>query len=292
MRRLVLFAVPLSSVLAFSSVFAQPVFAQETAPPSAQPASVQSTPSDAGPVYVVPPKPTLTPRQAAEMKGDVFMARKEFAEAAEAYETILETEPKNAQLLNKVGVAYQEIGNLNRSERFYRKSMKTDKSFASPINNLGTVEYEKKHYSKAIVLYHKALLLRMETSTIYSNLGYAYFANKQYPEAMDTFDKALALDPELFERKSGYGTIIQQRTTTDPGLFNFFVAKSYAAMGDAERAAHFLKLARDDGYKYYRTAETDIAFAKVIKDPRVQEVLHVMPSYQNDAKRAEPPSQN
>jgi tetratricopeptide (TPR) repeat protein len=286
MRRLVFLAVPLLSV------FVSSLGAQQVEPASTQPASAQSASTSSDIVYVVPPKPELTPRQAAELKGDVFMARKEFGEAAGAYEAILESEPKNAQLLNKVAIAYQELGNLNRCERYYRKSIKADKNFASPINNLGTVEYEKKHYSKAILLYKKALVLKMETSTIYSNLGYAYFANKQYPEAMATFDKALAIDPQLFERKSGYGTIIQQRTTTDPGLFNFFVAKSYAAMGDAERVAHFLRLARDDGYKDFLSAETDPAFAKVIKDARVQEVLHVMPSYQSDAKRTEPPHQN
>jgi tetratricopeptide (TPR) repeat protein len=286
MRRLVFFAVPLLSV------FVSSLGAQQVEPASTQPASTQSASTSSDIVYVVPPKPELTPRQAAELKGDVFMARKEFGEAAGAYEAILESEPKNAQLLNKVAIAYQELGNLNRCERYYRKSIKADKNFASPINNLGTVEYEKKHYSKAILLYKKALVLKMETSTIYSNLGYAYFANKQYPEAMATFDKALAMDPQLFERKSGYGTIIQQRTTTDPGLFNFFVAKSYAGMGDAERAAHFLRLARDDGYKNFLSAETDPAFAKVIKDARVQEVLHVMPSYQSDAKRTEPPQQD
>jgi tetratricopeptide (TPR) repeat protein len=285
MRRLVFLAVPLLSV------FVSSLGAQQVEPASTQPASAQSATSSEI-AYVVPPKPEFTPRQAAELKGDVFMARKEFGDAAGAYETILESEPKNAQLLNKVAIAYQELGNLNRCERYYRKSIKADKNFASPINNLGTVEYEKKHYSKAILLYKKALVLKMETSTIYSNLGYAYFANKQYPEAMATFDKALAMDPQLFERRSGYGTVIQQRTTTDPGLFNFFVAKSYAAMGDAERVAHFLRLARDDGYKNFLSAETDPAFAKVIKDPRVQEVLHVMPSYQSDAQRTEPPQQN
>jgi tetratricopeptide (TPR) repeat protein len=288
MRRLVFFAVPLLSV------FIPSLGAQQVEPASTQPASTSTQPASTSSdiVHTVPPKPELTPRQAAELKGDVFMARKEFGEAAGAYEAILESEPKNAQLLNKVAIAYQELGNLNRSERYYRKSIKADKNFASPINNLGTVEYEKKHYSKAILLYKKALVLKMETSTIYSNLGYAYFANKQYPEAMVTFDKALAMDPQLFERKSGYGTVIQQRTTTDPGLFNFFVAKSYAAMGDAEHSAHFLRLARDDGYKDFMSAETDPAFAKVIKDARVQEVLHVMPSYQSDAKRTEPQQQN
>jgi tetratricopeptide (TPR) repeat protein len=293
MRRLVFFAVPLLSVF-IPSLGAQQVEPASTQPAttSTQPASSQSASTSSDIAYVVPPKPELTPRQAAELKGDVFMARKEFGQAAGAYEAILESEPKNAQLLNKVAIAYQELGSLNRSERYYHRAMKADKSFASPINNLGTVEYEKKHYSKAIVLYKKALILKMETSTIYSNLGYAYFANKQYPEAMATFDKALAMDPQLFERKSGYGTVIQQRTTTDPGLFNFFVAKSYAGMGDAERAAHFLRLARDDGYKNFLSAETDPAFAKVIKDARVQEVLHVMPSYQSDAKRTEPPQQD
>jgi len=286
MRRFVFFAVPLLYV------FVPSLGAQQTEPVTTQPASTQSASASSEIVYAASPKPELTPRQAAELKADVFMARKEFGEATAAYEAILESEPKNAQLLNKTAIAYQELGSLNRSERYYHRAMKADKNFASPINNLGTVEYEKKHYGKAIVLYKKALVLKMETSTIYSNLGYAYFANKQYPEAMSTFDKALAIDPELFERRSGYGTIIQQRTTTDPGLFNFFVAKSYAAMGDAERAAHFLRLARDDGYKNFLSAETDPAFAKVIKDPRVQDVLHVMPSYQSDAKRTEPPQQN
>jgi tetratricopeptide (TPR) repeat protein len=285
MRRFVFFAVPLLYVLV------PPLGAQQADPAPSQPASTQSASTSSEIVYASP-RPELTPRQAAELKADVFMARKEFGEATAAYEAILEREPKNAQLLNKTAIAYQELGSLNRSERYYHRAMKADKNFASPINNLGTVEYEKKHYSKAIVLYKKALVLKMETSTIYSNLGYAYFANKEYPEAMATFDKALAIDPELFERRSGYGTIIQQRTTTDPGLFNFFVAKSYAAMGDAERAAHFLRLARDDGYKNFLSAETDPAFAKVIKDPRVQDVLHVMPSYQSDAKRTEPPQQN
>ncbi|MGA9593280.1 MAG: hypothetical protein WBS18_09295, partial [Candidatus Acidiferrales bacterium] len=75
-------------------------------------------------------------------------------------------------------------------------------------------------------------------------------------------------------------------TSTDPGLFYYFVAKTYAGAGDAEEAAHFLKLARDDGYTGFLSAQTDPAFAKVIKDPRVQEVLVVPPSYARDRKPA------
>ena len=226
--------------------------------------------------------------QSAELHGDVLMARKEFAQAVDAYHLVLVQNPKDALVLNKAGVAYQQLGDLRLSARFYKKAMNADKNFASPINNLGSVEYEKKHYGKSISLYKRAAVLKVDLSVIYSNLGYAYFANKQYPEATESFGKALALDPTIFEHKSGFGSIIQQRTTTDPGLFYFFVAQSFARAGDAERAAHYLKLARDDGYPRFRSAETDPAFARVIKDPRVQEVLQVVPQYMDDAKKTNP----
>lgn len=132
---------------------------------------------------------------------------------------ILVSEPKNAALMNKVGVAYQQLGELDRSEKFYKRSMHADKKFASAANNCGTVEYEKKHYTKAISLYTKALDLHADLPTVYSNLGYAYFADKQYPQAMNAFQKALALDPTIFDRRGLGGTVVQQRTTTDPACF-------------------------------------------------------------------------
>jgi tetratricopeptide (TPR) repeat protein len=227
----------------------------------------------------------LTPRQAAEIHADILMARKEYASAATAYEDILLFDQKNAVLLNKVGVAYQQLDNLNKAERYYKKAMHADKNFSSAINNCGTVEYERQHFGKAISLYRKALVFPKDTATIYSNLGYAYFSNREYVLAMETFQKALALDPGIFEAKGGNGSVVQQKTATDPGLFYFFVAKAYANGGDAERAAHYLKLSRDDGYNEFLSAQTDPAFARVIKDPRVQEVLQVPPSYAAATKR-------
>jgi tetratricopeptide (TPR) repeat protein len=221
----------------------------------------------------------MSPREASEMRADILMARKEYGQAAGAYMAILVNEPKNAALWNKVGVAYQQLGDLDRSERYYRRAMHADKKFASAANNCGTIEYEKKHYGRAISLYTKALDLHADMPTVYSNLGYAYFEDKQYPQAMNSFQKALALDPAIFDRRGLGGTVVQQRTATDPGLFYFFVAKTYAQAGDAERAAHYLKLARDDGYAGFLSAQTDPAFAKVIKDPALQEVLNVPPSY-------------
>jgi len=228
---------------------------------------------------------TMSPREVLEMHGDILMARKEYPSAVTVYLQILNEEQKNAEIMNKIGVAYQQIGDLDRSSRFYKRAIHANKDFASAVNNYGTVEYEKKHYGKSISLYKKAIVLRPDIPTVYSNLGYAYFCNKEYPEALTSFEKALALDPTVFDRKASGGTVVQQRSTPDPGLFYFFVAKSFAQRGDAEHAAHYLKLARDDGYAGLLTAQTDPGFAKVIKDPGVQEVLHVAPAYASTNKK-------
>jgi tetratricopeptide (TPR) repeat protein len=277
MSRVTLFAIPLFLFVAC------PAFAQQT-PTKVSNTTATDSPSTSTSVGAKPLS-SMSPREAAEMRADILMARKEYFQAAGAYLQILVNESKNAELMNKVGVAFQQLGDLDRSEKFYKRAMHADKKFASAANNCGTVEYEKKHYSKAISLYNKALDLRADLPTVYSNLGYAYFEDKQYPPAMDSFQKALALDPTIFDRRGLGGTVVLQRTATDPGLFYFFVAKTYAQAGDAERAAHYLKLARDDGYSGFLSAQTDPGFAKVIKDPALQEVLHEPPSYAGTTKK-------
>jgi len=261
---------------------------QQSQQPQQQQLAVPAGTAPAAAAVAAPAPQPLTPRQKAEMRGDLLMVRKEFTEAIRVYKDLLKEDPRNAQLLNKIGVAYQQTLNLRDAEKYYKNAAKADKTFASPLNNIGTVEYERKHYGKSIKFYNRALKVRTDMATIYSNLGYAYFEDKKYPDAILSFRQALLLDPTVFENKSQGGAIVQQRSTTDPGLFYYYVAKCFALGGNAEQAAHFLKLARDDGYKDFVLAEKDPAFAKVIKDPRVQTVLTVVPSYAADQHKTSP----
>ena len=251
----------------FVFLFAGIAYAQQTPAPSVN-EPTQATQS---------PK---SPREVALTRGDIQMARKDYAQAVAEYQIALGLNPKDAAVLNKIGIAYQQVGDLDKAEHSYRKAIKADKKFSTATNNLGTLEYQRKRFGKAIKYYKQALSRDPEQAAVYSNLGYAYYGNKQYPEAMSAFGQALALDPDIFARKGGVGAILQQRTAPDPGLFNFLLAKFYAKSGDAEHAAHYLKLSRDYGYKEFRSAEKDPEFASVINDPRVQEVLQVLPSYE------------
>jgi tetratricopeptide (TPR) repeat protein len=268
MRRFALFAV--SSVLVFT-FYAR---SQESAVSAASAKPVNA--------------PAVAPESTAEIRADILMARKEYAAAIDAYLTILKNEPRNAMLLNKMGVAYQQIGADNSAALYYKKSEKADNKLSNPVNNLGTLEYGLHHYSKSVNYYKRALKLGASQAAVYSNLGYAYYSEKKYDLAMDCFNKAVALDPTIFENRGGTGgTVMQQRTAPDPGTLNFFLAKSYAKAGDPEHTAHFLKLARDYGYKDMAGVSKDKDFALVIKDPRVQDVLQNKPSFSDvDSKPA------
>ena len=241
------------------------------------------------------PAPSDVPsseRQKLELRGDVFMARKMYPEALQQYQELLANAPKDSELLNKIGVVYQQEGELVHAIRYYKRAIKSDKTFATAMNNLGTVEYQKKHYGRSIQEYKAAIALHpaADLSTIFSNLGYSYFGDKQYAPAMESFQKAMALDPEVFLRHGTGGSVVQQRTSTEPGMLYFLVAKIYAKQGDAERCAHYLRMSRDDGYADFAIARTDPNFTKVIKDQRVLDILDQPPSFAHDSKS--PLSQN
>lgn len=266
------------TLLVISLTFAVSAVRAQEAPnsPSDAPIINPSAPNQRSP---------LTDRQKGEIRAEILMARKEYDEAIKAYDLLLKDDPKDPQLLNQRGIAYQELGELHEAEHSYKEAVHADKSFASALNNLGSIEYSKKHYGKAIKYYRKAITLRDgDRAVIFSNLGYAYFGDHRYSSALVSFRQALAIDPDVFARKSGVGAIIQQRSAPDPGLLFFLVAKSYAKAGDAEHAAHYLKVARDDGYKDFTSAKTDPDFARVIKDRRVQEVFDIQPVFSDDEK--------
>ncbi|MGH9639101.1 MAG: tetratricopeptide repeat protein [Bryobacteraceae bacterium] len=218
--------------------------------------------------------PAMTPRQVAEMRADILVARKEFAIAIGAYERILATDPRNAELLNKIGMAYQQLGDNGKAERYYKRAWKFDKHFAGAMNNLGTVEYGQQRYKSAIKDYKHALSVGADQATIYSNLGYAYCGRKEYYRATVSFEKALAIDPNIFKQPGDFGSLFLQRSAPDPATVYFLMAKSFAKLGNAQETAHYLKLARDSGYKKLHEAETDPSFKRVIRNPLVQEVLH------------------
>jgi tetratricopeptide (TPR) repeat protein len=225
-------------------------------------------PSPQDPVIVVRPEIT------DEQMGDLYMVRKQFREAAEQFKKLADQDPRNPVYLNKLGIALHQQAALGLALKYYERAVKVDPRYADAENNVGTIWYQRKKFEKAIKAYQKAIAIRNDMAVLYSNLGYAYFGNKKYEEAISAFRHALTLDPQLFEHNgSRSGSILQDRSVEDRGRFYYMLAKSYAQAGDLDRCIHYLRKAKDEGYKNFADIKKDPAFGAALKDPAVQELL-------------------
>jgi len=217
--------------------------------------------------------PLLSERDVEEQRARILMAEKRYDAGIQVYQGLLKSDPKNAIYLNMIGIAYLNMSNFNEAKKFFARSAKADKKYSSAVNNLGMVYYEQKDYRHAIRQYKKAALIDPNQAGSHANLGFAYYKMKKYPESAAEFHKALEIDPHSLDRNERVGTMVQDRSVENHGMFFYMMAREYARMGDAAHCADYLRKSFDEGYKDVVKAQTDPGFKKVVNDPAVQAIL-------------------
>jgi tetratricopeptide (TPR) repeat protein len=222
-----------------------------------------------------PQTPTISDEDMARL----MLVRKEYQKAEEIFYRLTVQEPNNAIYWNELGISRHNQMELSAALKCYQKASKLDKHYSDALNNAGTIWYERQKYAKAVRAYRKAIELRGDFAPFYLNLGFAYFNSKNYNDSLAAFRKALEIDPSAFDpSRSHSGTVIQDRSMTgDRGRFYFMLAKSFAEAGNLERCVIYLRKARDEGFKEMNSVKSDPAFAAVLQDPSVQEVLAPRP---------------
>ena len=209
-----------------------------------------------------------------EMRGDIQMARKMYREAVETYKTAPQD---SAVILNKIGIAYHQLQELDMAKKYYERAVKIDHSYPEAINNLGTVYYARKSFRRAVSEYNKALRLTPNSASILSNLGTAYFARKNYDMAFATYQKALELDPEVFEHRSTQGVLLEERSVEERAKFHYYLAKTYAKAGRNELALTYIRKALEEGFKEREKFVQEPEFAGLREDPEFKKLMTAEP---------------
>jgi tetratricopeptide (TPR) repeat protein len=240
-----------------------------------QPAS-GAPPASSGSPQQADAQPALSPGDLKIERAKIFMATKRYEAAIKEYQELLRTEPRNAQYLNMVGICYLNLSDFGKARKYFQRSAKADKKNPSPVNNLGMAWYQQKNYGRAIREYRKAIAIDPGQAGVWGNLGFAYYNTKKFPEAASAFRRALEIDPRAFERNERVGTMMQDRSVSNKGMFFFMMAREYAQLGDAEHCAEYLRKSFDEGYPEIAKAKTDPAFQKVLAAPGVQDVLQLL----------------
>lgn len=224
------------------------------------------------------PKAVVPPQKAGplspEARADIFMARKMYREAAETY---LQAQPQTHITLNKVGIAYHQLGDLDSAKKYYERATKANPQYSEAINNLGTIYYAKKSYRRAISTYKRALKIAPDSASMYSNLGTACFARRHYQEAMGYYEKALSLDSEIFEHRGTLGVLLQERAVTERAKFHYYLAKTYAKAGREDLALLYIRKSLEEGFKEREKYIEDAEFAELRKNPEFGELMKLEP---------------
>ena len=209
-----------------------------------------------------------------EARGDVYMARKMYREAIDAYR---QGPADSAVTWNKIGIAYHQLLDLRQAQKNYERALKIDPKYSEAINNIGTVYYARKKYRSAIGRYNAALKLRPDSASYYSNLGTAYFARKDYKKAAMAYQTAVKLDPDIFENHSTFGTTLQERSVEDFAKFHYYLARTYAKAGQNDRALLYIRKALEEGFKDRKLFMEEPEFATLRDSQEFKELMALQP---------------
>jgi tetratricopeptide (TPR) repeat protein len=215
-------------------------------------------------------KPAPPTRQLTlEERGDILMARKMYREAIDTFQSAPQ---KSAIVYNKIGIAYHQLQQLGNARKYYELALKAKRDYPEALNNVGTVYYAHKSYRRAIAYYKRALRIS-ESASILGNLGTAYFARKQYDLATNAYQEALKLDPDVFEHKSNFGTLLQDRNVGERARFHYYLAKIYAKSGRNELALQYVRKCLEEGFKEKKKLTEDPEFQALRETNEFKELL-------------------
>jgi len=223
---------------------------------------------------------TNTPPQAVEhepltpqMSGDIFLARKMYREAIDAYRQGPAQDPV---LRNKIGIAYHQLLQLDRARKEYEAAVKLNPDYEEAINNIGTIYYAQRSFRRATSWFTRAVKLAPDDSksaAVYVNLGSAWFSRKNYERAQQAFQTAVRLDPEVFERHGNFGVMMQERNIEERAKFHFYLARMYAKSGRDDLALQYIRKALEEGFREKQKMASAPEFVKLRTLPEFQTLL-------------------
>lgn len=120
-------------------------------------------------------------------------------EALEAFNKVIELDPKYAQAYNGRGFMNMILGNLKGSIYDYTKSIEIDPSNAEPYNNRAIIFEILQDQDKAFKDYSRAIELNPKTPAYYRNRANLHFKAGRIGESINDYSRAIELDPKDYE---------------------------------------------------------------------------------------------
>ncbi|MDD4956856.1 MAG: tetratricopeptide repeat protein [Candidatus Omnitrophica bacterium] len=151
----------------------------------------------------------------------------ELDRAEEAYSRAIELDPEGRDAYYNLAIIYAEKGKKKESVELYKKVIGIDPGFMMAYNNLAIeLAYLNERIQAEKVLKH-AMKMDPEFIETYNNLGTLYLNTGRSGEAEFLYKKAIKLEPGYAKAYNNLGTIYKDRGRLDDAIAEFRKAVMY-----------------------------------------------------------------
>ena len=144
-------------------------------------------------------------------EGTLLAGRERFADAARLFQRALPYDPRNVELLNNLGCAFDGAGRHDEATAVYRRALRLEEGCMALHYNLGNSLKALGRSAEAIASYRRALSLDPTLPQAWRNLGLSLQEMAEYDEAVFCFRRALTLCPGYLEACHDLGELHRAR---------------------------------------------------------------------------------
>jgi tetratricopeptide (TPR) repeat protein len=152
---------------------------------------------------------------------NAFLAKEDFTKAIEHFHKCIELDGDDSVALCYIGECYEQLGDVETSKSFYKKSLDIDFLLSDAWLGLGVIADLEGNTREGIALIKKASELDPENAGIYHVLAGAYEKIEEFENADENYQLALALDPNDEESLINYISLLKKCSVQN--AFNYLI---------------------------------------------------------------------
>lgn len=129
-------------------------------------------------------------------QGEVLFAEGKIEEAEKCFLDFLDQNPKDAEVLNNLGVIHHTRGNIQEAEGYFLKAIEAKEDYPDALLNLADLYQNAKRWKEAALQLEKSIAIDDQDHNLLNQLGMVYLEIGNTEKARPTLKKSLELNPE------------------------------------------------------------------------------------------------
>ena len=149
---------------------------------------------------------------------NIFAINNDYVKAKEFLLKAISVQPNNTTILNNLGTASKELGELNEAINFYQRVLEIDINHTNANYNLGLIFYKLKELIKAESYLEKTIKIQPGYALAHFNLGNLQKESKKLKKAKLSYLKAIDLRPSFANAHNNLGLVFSEMDSPEEAI--------------------------------------------------------------------------